>query len=751
MQTVGFTLEEIIDSVPAKEKLELTYLKGNIDKAIADLVYNKTWTRTAFNYYLGRRDDNQLAHLTDNYGVGVPTQIPNMRLMGKRINALIGMMMQNNIDYYITASNSEAISLKAKEKREKILTEIQKQVESTMQKGKKDPISESFLERLKLKYGETYKADFEVSAHDYLEYYKDKFELRDFSRRASENLAVTGEIYWRTYVKEEGTDPVTILCDPRDFFYEMNPNSIWIEDCRRVVHRRYLNPQQILSEYGHLLDEHDFDRVSRAITSYYNERYQREVLYTEGKYGERIAVGDVPRYQADLVEVYHVEWIATDDIEGNTEVVDLVESKVKNVKKKNRRRIQNRYEGVRIELGGGIYVGLGKSKFIVRSIQKPYECKLTYNGVVYKGNISYLETPFSLVMSTKDLADMFDIAHFHLNNLLATARPGGTIVPLEYIPREFGDTPEERLLKFTGYLKTLSYMPISLSQEGNEGEYAFNNFGSYAPNLEGPLIQAMREYIMLLEEQADRIIGLNPQMMGEIEERSGKGTTLQAIKQGELVVKELLFLHMQAIKKVLTGVVNASRMSYKNKPLLASYSIGDNYRTFSIGADNYSLCDFNVQIVDDSEELTMNMKADELVNMAIQNQTVRFKEAFELITAKSLQRKRQIIVRAQESEYTQLVQQLEQMQKQMQELEKQNEELTKKAGQLQQLDTQLKQKELELKERKIKSDEDLKIKELEIKKEDKQNKKEIDDQKIQVEKAQLFDNNKRNDKYNWNK
>jgi hypothetical protein len=240
-------------------------------------------------------------------------------------------------------------------------------------------------------------------------------------------------------------------------------------------------------------------------------------------------------------------------------------------------------------------------------------------------------------------------------------------------------------------------------------------------------------------------------MMGEIEERSGKGTTLQAIKQGELVVKELLFLHMQAIKKVLTGVVNASRMSYKNKPLLASYSIGDNYRTFSIGADNYSLCDFNVQIVDDSEELTMNMKADELVNMAIQNQTVRFKEAFELITAKSLQRKRQIIVRAQESEYTQLVQQLEQMQKQMQELEKQNEELTKKAGQLQQLDTQLKQKELELKERKIKSDEDLKIKELEIKKEDKQNKKEIDDQKIQVEKAQLFDNNKRNDKYNWNK
>lgn len=751
MQTVGFTLEEIIDSVPSKEKLEIRYLKGNVDKAIADLVYNKIWTRTAFNYYLGKRDDTQLAHLTDNYGVGVPTEIPNMRLMSKRINALIGMMMQNNLDYHVTAQNAEAISIKAKEKKNKILVEIQKQVESTMQQGKKDPINEEFLERLKNKYGETYKADFEVAAHDYLEYYKDKFEIRDFSRRAAENLSVTGEIYWRTYIKEEGTDPITILCDPRDFFYEMNPNSVWIEDCRRVVHRRYLNPQQILNEYGHLLDDHDLERVARSISSYYNERYQREVMFVEGKFGERIAIGDTPRYMADLVEVYHVEWIATDEAEGNTEVVDLVESKVKNVKTKNKRRLQNRYEGVRIELGGGIYVGLGKSKFISRSVQNPFGCKLTYNGIVYKGNISYLETPFSLVMATKDLADMFDVAHFHLNNLLATARPGGTIVPLEYIPKEFGDTPEERLLKFTGYLKTLSYMPISLSQEGNEGEFAFNNFGSYNPNLDGPLIQAMREYIMMLEEQADRIIGLNPQMMGEIEERSGKGTTLQAIKQGELVVKELLFLHMQAMRKVLIGVVNMSRMSYNKKPLLASYSIGDNYRIFTIGAENYSLCDFNVQLVDDAEETQMAMKADELVNLAIQNQTVRFKEAFDLITAKSLQRKRQTITRAENSQHAQLMQQMQQMQQQLEELEKQNKQLTEKAGQLQQLDAQLKQKEIELKERKLKSDEDIKLKEIELKKEIKETKKEIDEQKIQVQKAELFDNNPRNDSYNWSK
>ena len=42
-----------------------------------------------------------------------------------------------------------------------------------------------------------------------------------------------------------------------------------------------------------------------------------------------------------------------------------------------------------------------------------------------------------------------------------------------------GDTPEERVLKATGMEKTLSQKFISKSQEGNEGEFSFNNYGSF--------------------------------------------------------------------------------------------------------------------------------------------------------------------------------------------------------------------------------------------------------------------------------
>ena len=255
----------------------------------------------------------------------------------------------------------------------------------------------------------------------------------------------------------------------------------------------------------------------------------------------------------------------------------------------------------------------------------------------------------------------------------------------------------------------------------------------------------------MLRQQADQIIGLNPQMMGEVEERSGKGTTLQAIHQGQIVLKELLFIHAQAMRKLLTGVVNLSRVSYREKPLLSSYSVGDNYRIFNIGGKKYSLCDFNVQVVDDSEEAKISMKADELVNLAIQSQTVKFKEAFELITSKSVSRKRQVIARAEDSQNTQMTQQLQEMQKQIEELTKQNEELTKKANQIKELDAQIKQKELEIKEKKVNNEIEIKEKELKIKEREKENKVEIDKEKIQVEKAQLFDDNKRNDQYNWSK
>jgi hypothetical protein len=746
MLGIGFTLEEILDSVPEKDKLDVPYLKGNIDKTIADLVYDKKRTRTAYNYYVGRRDDYELQHLTDNYGVGVPTEIPHMRMIGRRINSLIGKQLQNNLDYFITCNNEIALEEKSNEKKNKIMGDINSQVNKYAGK-KEEVIDDLFLNTLKEKYGLGWQTDFEIAVQEYIGYFIDKNELKNEFKELGKDMFISGEMYNRVFVRELGKDPEHWKVDPRDFFYETNPNSIWIEDCKRVVYRRFMSPTQILNELGHLIEPDEYDKVARAIISYYNERYQREVMFVENKYGENIATADIPRYEADLIEVFHVEWVATNPFKGDTDVVDLVESKAKNIKSKNRYRT-DRYEGYRIEVGGGIYIGMGRCKNIERTIQDPYACKLTYNGMVYNRNY---DEAYSMVLATKDVSDMYDITYFHLNNLLAAARPGGTYTVLEHIPKEFGDTPEERLLKNAGYEKTLSQKLISISQEGMEDGYEFNNYGQYGSNIDGSLVSAFTQYIELLEQQADRMLGLNQRMYGEVEERDGKAVTLSAIQQGEVITKDLFHLISLFIKKTLQKTIDSARLSYKEKPFMGSYVTNKNHVMFSLDSQKLSMTDLKVFIVDDAEEAEIKTKVDSLVNIAIQNQQADLKTAFDMLVSKSTSQKKKVLEKIGEKGMANLQQQLEELNKQLQEVTKQNEKLQKEVQGSKQAEMQIKQEELKLKQQelahKMKTDQ----KGIEIEKDKVSNKEETDKMKIQAELAQMYDINKNNDKINWNR
>lgn len=61
-----------------------------IDKAISELVYEKTQLIKAYNYYHGKRDPEQFKHLEENYGIGTPTSIEFVPLVRKHIDVLVG-------------------------------------------------------------------------------------------------------------------------------------------------------------------------------------------------------------------------------------------------------------------------------------------------------------------------------------------------------------------------------------------------------------------------------------------------------------------------------------------------------------------------------------------------------------------------------------------------------------------------------------------------------------------------------------
>lgn len=758
--------KDIIDTVSEKDKLKVPYLKGNIDKNIGDLVHNKEDEHTAYEYFLGRRDNEELQYLTDNYGVGHPGEIPSMRLVGRRISSLIGQFLQHDLDYEVTCSNTSAIEAKMLEKKHKILKEMELEYKLRMSdiqnsaaakgdvKYHSEVLSRTILDKLKTKYNTTFKADFEVAAKDYSQYYRNKYDLKDKFRVAAKDFMITGQLYNRVFVVEEGRDPEHWICSPLHFYFEPVENSNWVQDSRRCIYRMRISPQDILYKFGHLISTEDQETVAEAITGYYTERYGHEAIFYHNKNNELVTSQRVPRYQDDLVDVYHTEWVATNDYKSeDRSSLETLESDGSLMNKTNKRKRQDLYSGFKADLGGGLYFGMGKYKHAPRSVQDPDKTHLTYNGIVLHSERTSNHVPFSMIMATKDLSDLYDITHFHLNNLLAAARPGGTITVLEQLPADFGDSPEERILTNTGYEKAYSQKVVSISQEGMEDTYGAGNQNMYYPaNLSGDLVNAFEQYLQSLENQADRMLGLNNRMLGEMEERDGKAVTMQAIKQGEIITKELFYLLSNFIKKTYENIINTARYAYKDRPLLASHSLGDNYKIFTL-EKQFSMSDFNVHYTEEANDIELNQRVDSLIQSIAGSAEGMsdLKSMFELLVAKSVSQKKQIITGMDNSSFNKMREEYKQALEQLESLTKQNEELTGKIEQLSKLDKALKEKELQLKERKIKGEEQIEKEKLDVKKKEVEDKRQSEIEKIRVERIQLQDNIKSNDAVYWDK
>lgn len=764
-----FSVGNILDNVSEADKLKEPYLKGNVDYCLAQLVYDKFQIRDAYNMYFGERDYAEYQHLSDNYGLGTSTKIPHLRLMGTKIDYMVGKAMQNTFDYYVTCANAEAINLKMTEKRNNILGKLEEEINqrlSLINQSKPEEaekkLTSQFLEKLKLEYNDSWQSSFETAAQDAVTRLIDELELQLNFSEHMKDLLIAGETFNRSFVKEIGTDPGYWRCDPRDTYFEPNPDSDWVEDCKRITYRRQMHPTQVIHELGHLMTDQDKNDVAEALRGYYVNKYSTESTFTENFEGEDVPLSSPDgKYQADLIDVYHCEWIASNPVEDSTDTVDNVESKDKNIR--NKRERKDRYEGTYIDVGTGIYVGLGRSKYMERSKSKPLDCKLTYNGVILKkdrvgnrhltsGNTLFRQ-PYSFILATKDISDMYDIVHMQSIQLFSVARPGGVYVPIESLPEYFGKDTTERLMKVAGFQKAFSVLPISLSQEGNTvgeaGSIPFNNYGSYPSNVDSGLFQAYQAFLAFLNTSADNMLGLNPRMKGEMEERDGKATTLNAVQQGELFTKQIFRIHSAFIRKTLTKIINQTRISYKDG-FIGSIVLGNKSKIFSIDPHTHSMSDYNVYISDDIEEKQEQAKVDGLLQTAIQSQLVDFKTAFETLTSRSISGKKAAIMKAQIEKEESAITQVEELNQQMEELNKKNEDLEKKIKQLDEDKLSIDKGELEVEKKKVEGE--LKIKQLQLELEERKMnlnaeiKKSETELHYKTELAQLADSNKKNDK-----
>ena len=232
-----------------------------INQCIADLVYEKTALKKAYNYYHGVRDAEQFRHIEENYGIGVPTSVGFTPLIKKHIDVLVGEYLELDPELQITCKDDETVSNIFRDKKLKIdkaLYEyLKKYLQNAMvnillnnQQVVNDPFIEKEMQRIQNEIENTFVSDYEIAAQNILAYIKNSrnIDLKNKMRELFTDLLIGGICYYRT--KPKGDDISLEILNPLDTFIDRNPNEFYLNKSPRSVVRRWLTKEQILTEYA---------------------------------------------------------------------------------------------------------------------------------------------------------------------------------------------------------------------------------------------------------------------------------------------------------------------------------------------------------------------------------------------------------------------------------------------------------------------------------------------------------------------
>lgn len=722
-----------------------------INKCISELVYEKVQLKKAYNYYHGKRDADQFKYLENNFGIGTPTTIGFTPLVKKHIDVLVGEYLELDPDLQITCKDEKTISNITRDKK----LEIDKQLYNYLtkylknaiigilmgdQKASNDPYIEKELQKIKDEIDHTFVSDYEIAAQNILAYFKNSrdIDLKNKMRELFTDLLIGGLAYYRVKPSGNGDLKLEIL-NPLDTFVERNRNEFYLNKSPRSVIRRWLTKEQILVEFGEELSSEARGIIEKYFD--YNEdssgmMYVRSIANPDGtvgsaKYGPNMGIvgglevvpvlpwnneNQTYRTFNQTIPVYECEWIEYEDDK------------------------MTRHEGVKI--GEEVFITRGANNKVPRSASNPKECTLSVNGMFFADKNGQ---PFSIMLSTSDLQDRYDLLLYYRDNLIATSGTTGDWIDTAHLPQYLGNDLPERLQKWIAYKKN----GVALYNSAQEGSQMINTtFNGFDDTVKAPSIQAIQLAIQSIEEQVSSITGVLTQALGNIQQRDAVSNVKVGVRQSTLLTKQYFSAMDLMYKEVNYDLLNVAKIVYK-KGLKGTLILGDKLvKIFTALPEYYTMTDFDIHIQDSSEVFQIKDEIKALNVELIKAQQVDAEMAIEVATAKNITDLRSKLYYALKKKKAEN-DQLGQMKQQLQQYEQQAKDMQQQLQQLQQDNKALQNKLETNNEAKIKLD----SQRVEIEEQSRQDKADynedlirLKEKQLEVERLQLLDGNPYNDK-----
>ena len=649
------------------------------DEIIAELVREKVEFQKAYNYYAGKRDEEQFKYLEENFGIGSPTSVKLTPMVKKHIDALIGEYLGTPILPKVSCKDSETISAITREKSLQIAQGITKFLKDHLNttllqfldgKDTTDKAIKQQIDKIKEDIDQNFISKYEIAAQNVIQYIMQSRQTDMITklRQLLLDLLITGYTFFRVKESSGGNNIQIEVLDPLNTFIDRNPESPYIKDSYKVVVRKWLSKQQILNRYGKDLTKNDVKKVKDNWSDDFGEgtlygyTYANTVqpMYANSP-GHPIDENGIQK----LIPVYEVEWLETDK--------DFV---------------MQRYSSVRI--GGDIYIINGKDEHVIRSKDNPKYASLTVNGIYFTNRTS---EPYSLMLACIELQDRYDVLIYYRDVLIANSGVKGQIIDFSLIPTNLGVNWPERIKKWMAYRKAGSLM-IDSTQEGrNEsGAGQFNTmFSGYDDTLPAQAIQAIQLAIDSVETTTSSITGVFRERLNGIQQRDAVHNIQQGVNNSFIITKPI-YQQMDLVTcEIITDSLNQAKRTWKNG-LTGILILGDQQqKIFTALPEDFTFTDYDIHVISSTQIMQDMQQIQALVPEFIKSGQLPPDILFEVMTSKSLSEMKYKVKRAlkiqkeENNQIQQLQQKLEETTQQAQQLQQ---ELQNAQKQIKQLDEQ---------------------------------------------------------------
>ena len=717
-------------------------LVSKTNLAISELVYNKEKMKKAYNYYNCKRDQEQFKYLEENYGIGQPTAVEFIPLIKKHVDALVGEYLDIPILPKVSCKDEDTINNIYREKQLKIATECFNLLQSNLKNnllrvlGSQDMIDLNIKEQVdKLieDINENFISQYEIAGQNVVEYLMQSrnTDLINKLRQLFLDLLVTGFNFYKVKPSSSRKNVQIECLNPLNVFPDLNYDSPYIKDSYRIVVRKYLTRNEILSIYGKDLKREDISKIKELWEDhldYSNSVFVRSLANSCGspatdgiRAGEEVTPGYPEqhwyRYDNNIIPVYEVEWIETDD--------DFV---------------MQRYSTVRI--GDEIYILKGKDENVVRTKDAPEKCGLSVNGVWFNNRSG---EPFSMVSTCMVLQDKYDLASFYRDKLIANSGSVGDWINMPTLPTFLGDSMPERIMKWLAY-KKMGIGLMDTSQEGqlNTGQAPLNTLvNGFDDTIKVQAVQAIQVVIDSIEATASSITGVFRERLNGIQQRDAVTNVQVGINNSFTVTKQWHFQMDLVTREILLDCLDCAKITYKDG-LTGTLILGKYQKIFTALPEHFTVTDYDIHLTTSSEIMKEMEQIKAVVPEFIKGGIVSADIIVDIMTAKSLTEMKMKVKqaikkqKAENNQIQQLTQQVEELQNNLQQAQKQLQQAQSKIEQLNEAKLQIEQQKIQLQyqvdDYKAKTDRNFK-----------ETQAENDTKRTEIELMQLYDNNPYND------